>query len=225
MMNKLLKKLPTEGLLIIVVVLIILMVIIYLTKIESVIESHNKIIVTNITEIEDNNAIFINSNEIDENITLEKPVEKVIEEVEPVKTTVRLFYIKVTDDGEITLKSVLKSIYVGKTPLGKSLEELLKGPDTMEINRGLLTLIPEGAKILSLSIKDGIAYINFNELFRFNPLGVEGYMAQIQQIVYTATEYESVDSVQFTIDGAKQEYLGPEGVYIGRPISREDLEL
>ena len=105
------------------------------------------------------------------------------------------------------------------------MEELLKGPDTGEINRGLLTLIPEGAKILSLSIKDGIAYINFNELFRFNPLGVEGYMAQIQQIVYTATEYESVDSVQFTIDGAKQEYLGPEGVYIGRPISREDLEL
>lgn len=225
MMNKLLKKLPTEGLLIIVVVLIILMVIIYLTKIESVIESHNKIIVTNISEIEDNNAIFINSNEIDENITLEKPVEKVIEEVAPVKTTVRLFYIKVTDDGEITLKSVLKSIYVGKTPLGKSLEELLKGPDTQDINRGLLTLIPDGAKILSLSIKDGVAYINFNELFRFNSLGVEGYMAQIQQIVYTATEFDTVDSVQFTIDGAKQEYLGPEGVYIGRPISRQDLEL
>lgn len=224
-MKKILEKLPTEGLLIIVVVLISLIVVIYMTKIESVIESHNKIIVTDISETKTNNALFISNNDVDENITLDKPVEDVIEEVTPVKTTVRLFFIKVTDDGEITLKSVLKSIYTGTTPLGKSLEQLLKGPDTEEINRGLLTLIPEGAKIISINIKDGIAYLNFNELFRFNPLGVEGYLAQIKQIVYTATEYESVKSVQFTIDGAKQEYLGPEGVYIGRPISREDLKL
>lgn len=226
MMKKFLEKLPTEGLLIIVVVLISLIVVIYMTKIDSVVESHNKIIVTNISENKDNNAIFIsNKDDIDENITLDKPIEEIVEEKIPIKTTVRLFFIKVTDDGEITLKSVLKSMYTGTTPLGKSLEQLLIGPDTEEINRGLLTLIPEGAKILSISIKDGIAYLNFNELFRFNPLGVEGYLAQIKQIVYTATEFDSVKSVQFTIDGAKQEYLGPEGVYIGRPISRDDFEL
>lgn len=224
-MKKYLEKLPTEGLLIIVVALISLIVVIYLTQIESVVESHNKIIVTNINQIENNDALFISNNDIDENITLDKPKEEEVIESFPNKTKVRLFFIKVTDDGEITLKSVLKSVYTGKTPLGKSLEQLLKGPDTQEINRGLLTLIPEGAQILSLSIKDGIAYINFNELFRFNSLGVEGYMAQIKQIVYTATEFESVTSVQFTIDGAEQEYLGPEGVYIGRPISREDFEL
>lgn len=224
-MKKYLEKLPTEGLLIIVIILITLIVVIYLTKIESVVKSHNKIIVTNISPTEENNALFKSNNDIEKLIVLEKPKPEPEPEVKIVKSKVRLFYIKVTDDGEITLKSVFKSIYVGKTPLGKSIEKLLKGPDTAEINRGLLTLIPEGTEIISISIRDSVAYLNFNELFRFNPLGVEGYMAQIKQIVYTATEYDSVKSVQFTIDGAEQEYLGAEGVYIGRPISREDLEL
>ncbi|MGL1894533.1 MAG: GerMN domain-containing protein [Spirochaetaceae bacterium] len=224
-MNKFLKKLPTEGLLIIVVVLITLIVIIYLTKIDSIVDSHNKILVTNISENENNNALFVSGSDIEDQIVLNNPEPKETTETGDVKKKIRLFFIKVNDDGEIVLKSVLKSIYVGKSPLSKTLERLLVGPDTQDINRGLLTLVPDGAVVLSISIKDGVAYLNFNEMFRFNSLGVEGYIAQIKQIVYTATEYESVDSVQFSIDGAIQEYLGPEGVYIGRPISRDDLEL
>ncbi len=224
-MKKFLEKLPTEGLLIIVVILITLIVTIYFTKIESVVQSHNKIIITDITEPESSDALFISDDDMDNQIVLDKPEPEPVQDITEVKRKVRIFFIKVNDDGEINLKSELKSIYVGKTPLGKSIERLLEGPDTQDINRGLLTLIPEGSRILSVSIKDGVAYLNFNEMFRFNPLGVEGYIAQIKQIVYTATEYDSVDSVMFSIDGAQQEYLGPEGVYIGRPFSRADLEL
>lgn len=225
-MKKILEKLPTEGLLIIVVILITIIVTIYFTKIESVVDSHTKIIVTNITDLEDdNNALFKSIDDIESQIVLDKPKEEPIQDITEVKKKVRIFFVKVNNDGEINIKSELKSIYVGNSPLRKSIERLLEGPDTNDINRGLLTLIPEGAQILSISIKDGIAYLNFNELFRFNPLGVEGYIAQIKQIVYTATEFDTVESVLFSIDGATQEYLGPEGVYIGRPISRADLEL
>ncbi|QEN03623.1 hypothetical protein EW093_02545 [Thiospirochaeta perfilievii] len=225
-MKKLLEKLPVEGLLIIVVILLGLIITIYFTKIDSVVQSHNKIIITNVNEQEQNDALFISKNEpttatvinTEPNID-EKP------DITEIKKKVRIFFIKVNNDGEIELKSELKLMYVGKTPLKKSIEKLLEGPDTTDINRGLLTLIPDGSKLLSVSIKDGVAYLNFNEMFRFNPLGVEGYIAQIKQIVYTATEYETVESVLFSIDGARQEYLGPEGVYIGRPISRADLEL
>ncbi len=224
-MRKFLEKLPTEGLLIIVVVLISLIVIIYLTKIDSVINTHNDIVVTNIVTTESNDALFISDSDVDDKIVLDNPKPVKEESVVEVKRKVRLFFIKVNDDGQIILKSVLKSIYVGKSPLRKSLERLLSGPDTQDINRGLLTLIPEGSEILSINIKNGIAYINFNEMFKFNPLGVEGYIAQIKQIVYTATEYETVHSVQFLIDGAVREYLGPEGVFIGSPISIDNLSL
>ena len=163
-MKKFLEKLPTEGLLIIVVILITLIVTIYFTKIESVVQSHNKIIITDITEPENSDALFISDDDMDKQIVLDKPEPEPVQDITEVKKKVRIFFIKVNDDGEINLKSELKSIYVGKTPLGKSIERLLEGPDTQDINRGLLTLIPEGAKILSISIKDGVAYLNFNQM-------------------------------------------------------------
>lgn len=223
-MKKILDKLPLEGLLIIIIVLISLIILLYITKVDSLINSNNKIVVQNI-DTEENQVLFTNTD--NDNFLLgEEPQvsEKEVKETPEEKRKIRLFFIKVNNDGEIITKGVLKSIYVGKTPLTKSLERLLIGPDTQDINSGLLTLIPEGSEIISTTLKDEIAYINFNELFRFNPLGVEGYIAQIKQVVYTATEYDSVKSVQFLIDGSIQEYLGPEGVYIGRPITREDLE-
>ena len=42
------------------------------------------------------------------------------------------------------------------------------------------------------------------------------------QIVYTATEYSTVNSVQILIDGQKKEYLS-EGVWIGSPLSRSSF--
>lgn len=224
-MKKFLEKLPTEGLLIIIVILITLMLTIYFTQIDSVIESNKKIVVTDINQNSSKDATFITEPEEIAEVVISQPKPEIVDETVQSKSKVRLFFIKVTDDGEIILKSVIKSIYVGKTPLSKSIQELLNGPDTQDINRGLLSLIPTGTELLSATLRDGTAYLNFNELFRFNPLGVEGYKSQIRQIVYTATEYDSVERVQFKIDGFIQEYLGPEGVYIGEPLSRDDLEL
>ena len=72
-------------------------------------------------------------------------------------------------------------------------------------------------------VRDGTAFIDFNESFRFNSFGGEGYTSQLRQIVYTATEFQTVQSVQFLVDGERLSYLGPESPYIGDPLSRESL--
>ena len=64
-----------------------------------------------------------------------------------------------------------------------------------------------------------VATINFSEDFLFNKYGVEGIYGQLMQVVYTATAFSNIDSVQFLIEGAKQEYLG-EGIYVGAPLPR-----
>jgi spore germination protein GerM len=51
-------------------------------------------------------------------------------------------------------------------------------------------------------------------------MGVEGFVAQLQQIIYSTTEFPTVDRVQILIEGKRVEYLGGEGIYIGEPISR-----
>ena len=83
-----------------------------------------------------------------------------------------------------------------------------------------MSLIPEGTKLLGAKVQNGIAYLDFSENFEFNSYGVEGYNGQLMQIVYTATNFSTVKSVQFLIEGKKKEYLGSEGQWIGSPLSR-----
>jgi len=137
--------------------------------------------------------------------------------------SVRLFFIKVNDEGEISLKSVLRRIDNSGTPLSSAVNELLKGPGPGELSSDVLSLIPEGSRLLGARIENGIAYLNFNEQFRFNNLGLEGYKAQLEQIVYTATEFSTVNKVQILIEGQKVDYLGGEGFPVGKPLGRESF--
>ena len=86
-----------------------------------------------------------------------------------------------------------------------------------------MSLIPEGTRLLGASVKNGVATLNFSEEFEFNPVGVEGYIAQLTQLVFTATEFSTVKSVQFLIEGEKKDYLGSEGQWIGSPLARSSF--
>jgi len=99
------------------------------------------------------------------------------------------------------------------------MEELLKGPSPAESGEGLSSLIPAGSRLLSAEVRDGTAYLNFNENFMFNENGAEGYIYQLRQVVYTATEFPTVQRVQILIEGRRLEYLG-ENIPIGSPVSR-----
>lgn len=152
------------------------------------------------------------------------PTEKEpVEELPSKELKARLFFVKVSDEGQIILKSIIRTVPYDTAPLTETVKSLMLGPDRSELNKGLLNLIPQKSQLLSIKILNGTASINFSEEFRYNSLGFEGYKAQLMQIVYTATEFESVDNVQILINGEIHDYLGAEGVYIGSPLNREDF--
>ncbi|MFO8064543.1 MAG: GerMN domain-containing protein [Spirochaetota bacterium] len=136
------------------------------------------------------------------------------------RRTASIYYIRVTDDGSIYPEEVERTVSYRDSPMTQTLKVLLQGPTREELNAGLLNLIPEDTQLLSATVEDGVAYLNFNESFRFNPMGVEGFIAQLQQIIYSTTEFSSVDEVQILIEGQRVDYLGGEGIYIGEPIGR-----
>ena len=105
--------------------------------------------------------------------------------------------------------------------MADALKELLKGPSATEAKTGCQSYIPEGSKLLGISIKDGIATLNFNEEFQFNNYGPVGSNVQLMQVVYTATSFSTVKKVQFLIEGKKLDYLS-EGVWVGSPRGRND---
>jgi germination protein M len=131
-----------------------------------------------------------------------------------------LYFVRVDGDGAITRQEVKRTVDASDSPMTDALNALLQGPSTDELGRNLISLIPAGTKLLSAQVRGSTAYLNFNEAFMINRYGIEGYAGQLKQIVYTATGYATVKDVQFLIEGEKREYLGGEGVYIGKPLSR-----
>ncbi len=133
----------------------------------------------------------------------------------------RVYFISVDADGHINLKGTIRTVDYVDSPLSQTINVLLRGPTPPELNQGLLTLIPEGSELISASVRDGTAVLNFSEAFRYNALGIEGSVAQLKQVVFSATEFPTVERVQILVQGRKHEYLNGDGVFVGRPIARE----
>lgn len=131
-----------------------------------------------------------------------------------------VYYIRVSNDGTPQLHSVRRAIPDNDTPLTDTLRSLLTGLPAADAKSGLVSLIPSGTELLGVSLRNGTAYLDFNDRFRFNALGAEGIRAELQQVVFTATQFPTVQRVQILIAGQVHHYLGPEGMAIDRPLSR-----
>ena len=160
--------------------------------------------------------------------TEKKAEDKKEKETSPAKTSgtteLQLCFVVIDGDGSVVRKTIKRSVPKSDSPLTTAINLLLKGPDTTKsTEKNCMSLIPAGTKLLGARVSDGVAYLNFNENFEINSYGVEGYIYQLQQIVYTATAFSTVNSVQFLIEGEKRDYLGSEGQWIGSPLSRNSF--
>lgn len=154
----------------------------------------------------------------------EEPVKKA-EPPKPAVTNVeyQVCYVFIDPDGSILRKMVKRSTPKSDSPLTSAIALLLKGPDKgNSAEKNYMTLIPSGTKLLSAKVQDGVAYLNFNSEFEVNEYGIDGFQGQLMQVVYTATAFSTVNSVQFLIEGEKREYLS-EGIWIGSPLSRSSF--
>jgi spore germination protein GerM len=104
-----------------------------------------------------------------------------------------------------------------------SLRALMAGPNAEEEKQGIISLIPSATRLLpATTVRGSTAYINFSEDFQYNTFGVEGYAAQLRQVIWTATEFSNVKDIQILIEGRRIDYLG-EGIWIGSPLNRESF--
>ena len=139
-------------------------------------------------------------------------------------TNAKLFFAQVDADGNVNRKSVVRQIPKSDSPLTDTIKALLAGPQDSE---KAMTLIPPGTRLLGATVRGGIAALNFSEEFEFNAIGADGYRAQLMQVVFTATEFATVESVQFLIEGQRKDYIGSgEDVWmwIGSPYTRSSFK-
>lgn len=158
----------------------------------------------------------------------QKQSEKSVPETKPAPAAAKmnqyLCFIVINGDGIVERKEVNRAVPKTNTPLTAALTALLEGPGIPELEKGYISLIPQGTRLLSASVQNKTAFINFSQEFAFNKYGVDGYLGQLMQVVYTATAFGTIENVQFLIEGQKNEYLGGEGVWIGTPLARYNFK-
>jgi len=133
-----------------------------------------------------------------------------------------LYFIHVDRGGSILREKVSRKLPVSDSPMTDAIQAIIAGPNSDEKQKDLISLIPPNTRILSATVRGDTAYISFSEDFQYNTYGVEGYAAQLRQVVFTATEFPNVKNVQILIEGRRVDYLG-EGIWIGSPINRDML--
>lgn len=108
---------------------------------------------------------------------------------------------------------------VGNAPVAELVvRELLAGPRDPHLHRTL----PEGTRLLSLDVADGVAYVNFSrDVQQLGGSAAEG-MA-IQSLVFSLTDLEGVDRVQILIEGRTSESLGGHFI-LSEPIGRGPIK-
>ena len=154
------------------------------------------------------------------------PVEKSqpAQQERPAFRKARLYFTTIDSAGRIQLKSVIRPIAASDSPLRDTLETLLKGPTSQELNLGYVSMIPIGARLRNVTVRGDTAVVDFSQSFRFNPQGLEAMDAQLRQVVFAATEFPSVKNVQMQIEGSTVRYLGTEGMRLDAPLSRASFQ-
>ena len=155
----------------------------------------------------------------------DKQAPKKQEMPKQIQSTIRdsaLFFVFISESGDIKLSKINRKVQVSGSPLQAVIEVLLDGLNADELNQGYLSLIPDGTKLKSIRVSDGIATMDFSEEFMFNTFGSEGMKTQLKQIIYTASEFPTVRAVQFLIDGKKVSYMS-ESIYTEKPLSKDSF--
>jgi germination protein M len=105
-----------------------------------------------------------------------------------------------------------------------ALNELMTGVTPYEHDLGLSTAIPEGARLLDVALQDdGTLIVDVSGEFEAGG-GSFSMQMRVAQVVFTATQFDTIDRVQLRVEGQDVEAIGGEGLMVDQPLTRDDFE-
>ena len=144
---------------------------------------------------------------------------------QPVYMEIKLFFADKTllekgNPGEYGFVTpVIRKVPATSGILKAALNELIKGPQPEE--KDLSPVIPAAAKVNKVSIKNRVAYIDFSkDLLTNHSGGTLGGTIAMQGLVFTASQFDSVDGVLVTVEDQPWD----DGHFIwDTPVYKKDL--
>lgn len=135
-------------------------------------------------------------------------------------TSVRIYLFM---DG--TLVPVHREIAATRAVGRAALTELFEGPTAAEADATppLTTSVPTGTLLLGLDIADGLATVDLSREFESGG-GTASMTGRLAQVVFTLTQFPTVDRVAFRLDGQPVTVFSGEGIILDGPSDRTDYE-
>lgn len=127
---------------------------------------------------------------------------------------VNLYFASVTETA-MKVVSVKKVVDKGDNLPLNVMNALLEGPQG---DGDIYAPVPDDVEVLSVVIKDGIAFVDFSEDIMSAGFGSEGELAMVSCIVNTLVALPEIDKAQILVEGKKVESLGGH-VFVGSPLS------
>jgi germination protein M len=138
-------------------------------------------------------------------------------------TTVRAYFYLGSFVDNAGLVPVLREIPKTKAVGAAAVAALLDGPNDDELGArpAMYTTIPDGTRFLGLTIDNGVATVNLSREFSSGG-GSASVLGRLAQVVYTLTQFPTVQSVLFQLDGEPVTVFSGEGVVLDKPVGRSN---
>lgn len=135
-------------------------------------------------------------------------------------TDLQLYFLV---DGKIA--ATTRSLDVGKTPATAAINALFEGPAINELAIGLRSELPTGLALadpLKLDKASKTVTVSLPSIFKSDSKTTEE--ERTAQVVYTLTQFPTITSVSFLIDGKSYQPLTGQGKRASGPVGRADYE-
>ena len=137
-----------------------------------------------------------------------------------IKKKVKVYFLTYNDrTKKVKPGSVIREV-TGKDAMSEAVNELIKGLSEAEEDRGLINAMPEGMKLRSAAVKNGIAEFDFSSEFSENAHG-DILTGRINQIFYTATQFPGVKGILIKMNGKPVKTVGGDGLMLSWPLTKE----
>ena len=102
-----------------------------------------------------------------------------------------------------------------------AMNSLLDGPTSDERLTGLASAVPPGTKLIGIGIHNGVATVDLTSEFQ-SGAGSRSMQMRLAQVVYTLTQFPTVQKVLFRLDGSPVNVFSSEGIVLDHPVGRSD---
>lgn len=164
-----------------------------------------------LTACEKKDTLSINNKEKEKNIALSKEQDNLID--------LNIYFNSSKDSDTVEISKESRIIRKDELLAETILYELIKGPS---VKSNLTPVLPKNTRIISVSIKDNIAYLNLSDEANIKMTSIKEETC-LKSIIFSLTQISTIKKIKFSINNKDSNIWG-NNFDLSKPIGKDDIK-